>query len=164
MEPAGRLAEHAEAAPPHDGHDAAAELETALQQLETRCSSEACRPSPGRRICVGVAAAGCGSSSGMSDTAGRQLAASSKRAAAVAHAADRTTLATPGRRCTTTNSGDQCGTRRRSWRCAGQDAFASITTTTTTTTTTTLPPPPKDDHHDHDKHHGKDKGGKGGEG
>jgi len=123
-------------------------------------------------LTLGVAAAGCGSSRGMSDTAGQQLGAlvGRVRAAAAAHDATRADAALATLRNavkTYQRSGDISAARASEILGAAarvKTRLASITTTTTTTTTTTLPPPPNEDHHDHDKHHGKDKGGNGDEG
>jgi len=123
-------------------------------------------------LTLGIALAGCGSSGSMSDTASRRLGAlvGKVRAAAVAHDATRadTALATLRKAVQAYQQSGDISTARAS-EILGAAArvktrLPSITTTTTTTTTTTPPPPPHEDHHDHDKHHGKDKGGNGDEG
>jgi hypothetical protein len=122
-------------------------------------------------LAVGTAAAGCGSSRGMSDTAGQQLGAlvATVRTAAAAHDAARAdaALARLGHAVHNYERSGDISTARAS-EILGAAArvktrLASITTTTTTTTTTP-PPPPHEDHHDQNKHHGKDKGGNGNEG
>ena len=123
-------------------------------------------------LTVAIAAAGCGSSRGMSDRASQQLGAlvGRVRAAAAAHDAARAdaALARLGKAVHDyEQSGDISAARASEiLRAAAgvKTRLASITTTTTTTTTTSIPPPPNEDHHDHDKHHGKDKGGNGDEG
>jgi hypothetical protein len=108
----------------------------------------------------------------MSDRAGQQLGAlvATVRAAAAAHDAARADVEL-ARLGNAVHNYEQSGdiSAARASEILGAAArvktrLASITTTTTTTTTTTLPPPPHEDHHDQNKHHGKDKGGKGDQG
>jgi len=119
-------------------------------------------------LTLGIAAAGCGSSASMSDTASQRLGAlvGRVRAAAVAHDAARADAAIATLRTAVhgyETSGDLSAARASEILGAAaqvETRLASITTTTTTTTTT-LAPPHDEDHHDREKHHDKHKGGPG---
>jgi hypothetical protein len=115
-----------------------------------------------------VAAAGCGSSASMSDTASHQLETlvASVRTATVARDRPRAKRALASLRHSVHSlvvSGDISKSRAAEILDAARlvETHLAPFTTTTTTTTTTTAPTPHDEHHDRPKHHGKDKGDEG---
>ena len=124
-------------------------------------------------VAVILAAASCGSSGAMSDTARQKLNAlvGQVRAAAVARDRPQAKHALGSLRHWVhqfQQDGEISSGRATDILAAAATVEAHLApyaTTTTTTTTTTLPQPDEhpgpDKHHEPDKHHGKDKGPKG---
>jgi hypothetical protein len=115
-----------------------------------------------------IAAAGCGSSPGISNAARQALETqvANVRAAAVARDGARAELALASLRRSVRQyeqNGEISQTRASEILDAATQVENRLAPYATTSTTTTTTPPEPGDHHDHGKHHGNDKGGNQGD-